>query len=637
MTSPAPPPQTSAPALGWLLVVPAVLGTLITLVLPTAQTIWLSLHSGGVLRESTYVGTANYTELLGDDTFWRALGFTVSLIVIPLLVAVVVAPLLALALDRAGTWPRRAGRIALSLAIVTFSPVGVAAAWLRGLVPDAPGLLSLVEGLREPATAPGTLRLVVAVATFGIVCSLAVTAFLPALRAGTPAAPGLQPSGASSPDPFQPAPFPGPAHPGPAHAGPMHPGPLQSGAVHLGPQQSAALHPGPQRSGGLHPGALQDRQYVPSDVVPAGAASRGRGAAGAMIVVGILVALSVVAVGLQAFSIGLVLTRGGPQRVTETLAGLQYDYAFRAAQFGPGASVAAFTGVILGVLGIVATIVAVASRMRVTVTPRAARDALQTTGAAGDARDRSPRAAGVALGVTALVVFVAAALVCAWPWIDGVLASLAAEGGDLRTQVNTWVPAAAGALVSVGVAYLAALGIGGLRPLGRHSEWLLLLFAPWLFVSTGPLGVANWQNMRNLGLIDTFAALLPPVLVSVPALLVLTLLCKGLTERAGRDFFGGVFLPSLPMAGILAGAVALMNAQDLLWPMLVAQKPALFTAPVAQMAQIGGFGASTPAVGAATPLVVVAVALVAAVAAHLLYLDRLVITTKGSQARTPAA
>ncbi|WP_212746373.1 hypothetical protein, partial [Nonomuraea sp. KC401] len=248
-----------------------------------------------------------------------------------------------------------------------------------------------------------------------------------------------------------------------------------------------------------------------------------------------------------------------------------------------------------------------------------------------------PGTAAVAVGVTALVVVVAVALVCAWPWIDGLLTSPGTESGGLRTQLNTWVPAIAGALVSVGVAYLAALGIGGLRPLGAMSEWLLLAFAPWLFAGTGVFAVANWQNMRNLGLIDTFAALVPPLLVSVPALLVLTLLCKGLAERAGGDFFSGVFLPSLPMAGILAGAVALVNAQDLLWPLLVAQQPESFTAPVAQAAHLGAYTAASPDVGAATPPVVVAVALAAVVAAQLLYLDRLALTADGSRTRTPSA
>ncbi|MER6512335.1 sugar ABC transporter permease [Nonomuraea sp. NPDC001636] len=549
MNSPIPPtpvpvppaarPPASYRALGWLLAVPALLGTLITLVLPTVQTIVLSLHSGGVLQPSRFVGLDNYGKVLGGEEFWRALGFTLSLTVGPLLVAVVVGPLLALALDRGGPPLRRAGLVVSSLAIVTFSPIGVAAAWLRGASPDGPGIATLAEGLRDPATAPGTLRLVVVAATFGVVCALALTAFLPALRGGT----------------------------------------------------------------------------------------AGR----ATVVVGVLVALATVAVGAQAFSIGMALTRGGPERATQTLAGLQYDFAFRMAQFGPGAAVAALTGVLLGLLGIAAVVVAVAARLRVTVLPKRDRRGAFPGSESGRARAGS----GVVAGAVALALVVAVGLVCAWPWISGVLAGGdGAASGGLRAQVNTWVPAVAGALVSVGVAYLAALGIGGLRPLGARSEWLLLPFAPWLFVGTGPLGVADWQNMRNLRLVDTFFALFPPLLVSVPALLVLTLLCKGLAERNDRDFFGGVLLPSLPMAGVLAGAVTLVNAQDVLWPLLVAQSPELFTVPVAQMGRLGGFH-GVPDVGASTPLLVVVVALAAVVAAQLRYLDRLAVSVNGSRpART---
>ncbi|MFI6923369.1 carbohydrate ABC transporter permease [Nonomuraea spiralis] len=554
---PAARPPASYRALGWLLAVPALLGTLITLVLPTVQTVVLSLHSGGVLRESRFVGPENYAKVLGGEEFWRALGLTLSLTVGPLLVAVAVGPLLALALDRGGALLRRAGLVTLSLAVVTFSPVGVAAAWLRGTLPDATGLATLAEGLRDPAGAPGTLRLVVVAATFGVVCALALTAFLPALRGGSP-----------------------------------------------------------------------------------GAAS---------VVVAVLVALAAVAVGAQAFSMGMVLTRGGPERATQTLAGLQYDYAFRMAQFGPGAAVAALTGVLLGALGVVAVVVAVTTRLRLTLLPKPARSPRSADGAFPSASSDRPAPpeepsgpsgsggpgrrglGGVVVGGVALVLVVAVAVVCAWPWISGVLAGGDPAAGGPRAQVNTWIPAVAGALVSVGVAYLGALGIGGLRPLGARSEWLLLPFAPWLFAGTGVLGVADWQNMRNLGLVDTFVALFPPLLVSVPALLVLTLLCKGLAERNDRDFFGGVLLPSLPMAGVLAGAVTLVNAHDVLWPLLVAQSPELFTVPVTLLSRLGGYSGAAPDVGAGTPLVAVAIALAAVVAAQLLYLDRLAISVNGSR------
>ncbi|MEO3803716.1 hypothetical protein [Nonomuraea sp. B1E8] len=65
------------------------------------------------------------------------------------------------------------------------------------------------------------------------------------------------------------------------------------------------------------------------------------------------------AAGVQTFSFGTVLARGGPERSTETLASLPYDCALRRAEPGAGAAVVTVTGAVLGVLGIVPTVVAV--------------------------------------------------------------------------------------------------------------------------------------------------------------------------------------------------------------------------------------------------------------------------------------
>ncbi|MGI5272287.1 hypothetical protein ACQEUU_24250 [Nonomuraea sp. CA-218870] len=610
--------DSPAPALGWLLLMPAVLGMLITLVLPTVLTIGFSLRSGGLEGPSRFAGADNYLRLFADDTFWPALGFTLSVTVMPLLVALVVAPPLALALDRGGTWVRRAGRILLSLFPVAFSPAAVAVSWLRGLRADADGPAAWAGSLADPATAPGTLRLIVAAATFGVVCALAVMAFLPALRGDA----GVTP---------------------------------------------------------------------------------------AMLAVGGIVALAAVAAGLQLFTLAQVLTGGGPMDSTQTLALLQYTFTWRAGHLGLGATLATVTGVIVWVLGIAATILAVASRMRLTLTPAPGREAhsdadpalspvpgvphtpagppvpdvpyepagsrpadfpypsagsrpadapyaSHLSGSYASAESPVPgapyapgkapapagpyapqgvdgagtsgrraSAGGVAAGLVALAVVTVAAVAGSLPWLSGLFEPGETVAGP-NVHLNTWLPAFAGALVSVGVAYLGALGIGGLRPLGRRSEWLLLPFAPWLFVGPGPLGIANWNTVRGLGLVDTFAALVPPLLVSVPALLVLTLLCKGLAERNTADLLSGVVKPSLPMAGILVVAVTLVNAQDLLWPLLVTQQPDLATAPLAQAMAAGRFPGGAADVGLATPLIPMALALAAVVAAQLLYLDRLALS-----------
>ncbi len=518
---------------------PAFAGMLISLLLPTVQTVLISLESGGALTPSTFVGLENYGQVLGSRSpFWPALGFSLSLVLMPLLVALVVGPPLALALDRAGGRIRRAGRVVLSLSLIVFSPTAVAASWLRGLRPEESGLVTVSRALGDPATAPGALRLIVAAATFGLVCALAVMAFLPALRGESP---GL-----------------------------------------------------------------------------------------AVLAVGGVVVLAMLAAGLQTFSTGLAMTRGGPVGSTRTLAGLQYDFAFVTARPGMGAVVATVMGLALGVLGVAATIIVVAGSMRVSLLPGDPRP-VETPGGA-TARRASP--GGVVAGLLALVAVAAITLFLTWPWLSALLEPSTPSGAGLsvagpRTQVNTWGPALIGAVISVGTAYLAALGIGGLRPLGRRSEWLLLPFAPWLFVGVGPVSVAGWSNLRGMRLIDTFVALVQPFLVSVPALLIMTLLCKGLAERSGGDFLGGVVRPSLPMAGVLAGAVTLVNAQDLLWPLLVVHDRAMVTAPVAQLLQVGQFGRVVADVGLTTPPAVVVIALAAVVAAQLLYLDRLAVTVGG--------
>ena len=81
-------PQAPPPALGWLLLMPAVFGMLITLVLPTVQTIAFSFRSGGLVGPSESAGLKNYDTILGaTGSLWPALGFSLSLTIMPLLVA----------------------------------------------------------------------------------------------------------------------------------------------------------------------------------------------------------------------------------------------------------------------------------------------------------------------------------------------------------------------------------------------------------------------------------------------------------------------------------------------------------------------------------------------------------------------
>ena len=523
---------------GLLLVVPAALMALLSLVVPTGQTIVRSFQRGGGILsgEPRSAGLHNYGELLAHSAFWKALVFSLSLAVLPILVILLVGPLLAAALDRAGTWPRRVGRVLLSLPLVVFSPVAVAAAWLTGQLDG--GVATAFGRLRDIGTWSPTVPLITAAAMFGFLCGLALLVFLPVMR-----------------------------------------------------------------------GRAQGRPLTPT-----------------MMAVGAITVLAAIAVALQAFSIDLTLTFGKQS----TLSTLQYRASFQYLDVGSGAATSTLTGLILGVLGVLATIIAIRTGLRIELGPRETAD---------PAADPRPEGGGRAvIGILALVAVVAVTILCSWPWLSALF-----SGGHTpplrpsaaRVYANTWIPPLLGAIVSVGTAYLAALGIGGLRPLGRTSEWLLLPFAPWLFVGIMPLSVSGFDNARRLHLLNHFLVLVPPILLSVPSLLVLTLFCRTRAARwraqgAGdaQSFVRLVALPALPLAVLMGGATTLFGANGLLWPFVVGTGNSAQTAPVALLRQMSQFGgAQNLPYGAVTPLVMVVLTLLILATLQVLYLDRLVITT----------
>jgi ABC-type sugar transport system permease subunit len=528
-------PGTAGRGAGMLLLLPAALTALVTLVVPTGQTIVRSFQKGGGIGLPAHsAGLHNYTELLGGAAFWKALVFSLSFAVIPLVVLLVVGPALAAALDRAGTWPRRVGRVLLSLPLVVFSPVAVAAGWIAGQSDDG-GIATVFGRLGRGGAASPTLPLITAAAMFGFLCGLALLVFLPVMR-----------------------------------------------------------------------GRAEGRPLTP-----------------VMIAVGSITVLAAFAVALQVFSLDLMMGSGRQP----TLAMLEYRAAYFYADFGGGAAVATVTGLLLGLLGVLATVVAVRTGVRIELRP-----------AGTPERPDTPPADGgrVAVGVVVLALVLAIAVVCSWPWLTGLSSGGHALPVSPRTghlYADTWIPPVLSAVVSVGAAYLGALGIGGLRPLGRRSEWLLLPFAPWLFVGIGPLSVADYENARRLGVINHFAGLLPPLLLSVPSLLVLTIFCRTRATlwraeraRGAPAFVRLVALPALPLAAFMGGVTVLFGAHGLLWPTLVSSARDLQTAPVAVVRQLLQYGGGTGS-GIATPIILVVLLFLALGALQILYLDRLVIAT----------
>ena len=179
-------------------------------------------------------------------------------------------------------------------------------------------------------------------------------------------------------------------------------------------------------------------------------------------------------------------------------------------ELGPAAADVVVMVVVLAVLGVAAVALLVAFRARMVVVARDTAEPLVD------------RRRGMVLALVVGVVL-AAGWFALWPWLRGLFEGLEPDGYDaVRALSATWVPALPSTLVSVGVAVLAGFGIGALRPFGHRSEWLLMLFAPWLFVGVAPYAVARFLD-QNRGLVSHT----PPMWLSVPALVVFTLLFAG--------------------------------------------------------------------------------------------------------------
>jgi hypothetical protein len=214
-----------------------------------------------------------------------------------------------------------------------------------------------------------------------------------------------------------------------------------------------------------------------------------------------------------------------------------------------------------------------------------------------------------------------------------------------QVMLNTAAPVGIAVLfVQLPLAYLAALGIGALQPLGRRSEWLLVLFSPWLFVTAGPLSIVAFQRLSGVHLLNTLFALVSPLWLSIPMLFVLTLFFKGQAPRwraacaagqpAGAAFFRTLILPSLPLAFLLVCVAFAIGQQELLWPMIAAAKQQWRTVPVA-LAVLGGQFASSPSSLAAALLLfglpTFALTLLAAILFLVFYIDRLALSRGASE------
>ncbi|GAB7039653.1 hypothetical protein JCM9533A_35030 [Catenuloplanes niger JCM 9533] len=337
----------------------------------------------------------------------------------------------------------------------------------------------------------------------------------------------------------------------------------------------------------------------------------------AVAVTGLVTGLAVVAYTMQAWTYPAVLTGGGPDEATITPMQTVYDAGFRRLDLGVGAAGGTVLALLLGLLGLAAVAVLVAGRARVDV-----------VGPRTGVRPTAPLPLAGALVLLAVVLAVAGYAL--WPWLfpewDGA-GPAPLEG--VGSAFNTWVPPLVTTVDGVVLAAFAGFGIGALRPFGDRSELLLFVFAPWLFVGTGPFSMVHFQTLNDLDLIGTMPALLPPAHLSIPALVVFTLLFRGLAEaRPGNP--ARTLLPALPMVAVVGGITYVTQTQDAYWQTITVFEPERMPLPAAAIAA-GNAGAFGGAASLALPVAAVVLFALVLAALQVLYLDRLSIRT------TPAA
>ncbi|WP_030162057.1 sugar ABC transporter permease [Glycomyces sp. NRRL B-16210] len=330
-----------------------------------------------------------------------------------------------------------------------------------------------------------------------------------------------------------------------------------------------------------------------------------------------LTGLAILAAGLQAYTFSALTGL----RPTSPLAHV-YGISFRNADFGLGQAASVAVLVPLALLGLAAAFLVIGARVRIDIAP-------------GPEQPR-PFRAGPGIGaIVLLALFATGTLMTLWPWLSRIGDGSAEPYESGTVLSNTWGTA----LVTTGIGFAAALAgaiaIGTLRPLGDKSLWLLLPFAPWLFVGSGPLALSNYMGLRDAEDYGTYMSLAPRAWIAVPALFLLTALFWGLENRRRAMLNEGwspgaagatLFRAGWPLAALVGLAVLVANGQDSYWQSLTGlpDQPNAWVAMVSNLTSLMNFDAGF-GVGVGYPVAIFLPLAVAAVAAAIWYLPRVAI------------
>jgi ABC-type sugar transport system permease subunit len=184
--------------------------------------------------------------------------------------------------------------------------------------------------------------------------------------------------------------------------------------------------------------------------------------------------LTTAAFSIQSFTLNFGMTNGGPANSTLSLMLYSFHVSFVTMRFGYGSAISIAVMLVLGVLGIAATSILIFNNLKFSLMERKA----TTVPAAG----RPAGSSGLVILIIILVLVVSlpailaegGAFILAFARGQNYPGAASHMGGALalaKVFVNTTLPAFVSSFViQLPIAYLGALGIGAMRPLGKRSE-----------------------------------------------------------------------------------------------------------------------------------------------------------------------
>jgi ABC-type sugar transport system permease subunit len=316
--------------------------------------------------------------------------------------------------------------------------------------------------------------------------------------------------------------------------------------------------------------------------------------------------LATMAYSIQSFTVNKIMTNGGPADSTTNLMLYIFKVGFNYMHFGYASAISVILSMILGLLGLGAVAILVLTNVKFILVRKSEQSVPVSR----------PPVWVIVLAILAILLTLAVtmpgvlAFITAFARGPKSVAASAQLPGSIsmgKIFVNSVLPGFISIfLIQLPIAYLGALGIGALRPLGKRSEWLLLPFGPCLFVSAGVFCVYFFPRLAQAKLLSTVPGLMSPFFINVFMLIILTLCFKGHEPRwreavsQGKSsmaaFFKELVLPSLPLALLLGLAGLFIQMRDLLWPLVVSSQPDGYTFSVMEMSIAAMYQKSWPAI-----------------------------------------